>query len=200
MAQNPNAVISEGITNVYSEATQKFVGKSIMPDVRGAINLSLGYKGFSLGAQMLYGLGGYAYDYTYAGLMANNQVGSGNYHEDLKNAWTTPGQQTNIPRQSSGYTNSAAAINDGQQTSRSTRFLTKADYLLLNNVSLGYEFSKDVLDGTGITGLSLSLSANNLFLATARSGFNPLLSETGASDTYKYSPISNFTFGVKVKF
>ncbi|KAF5276737.1 hypothetical protein FQR65_LT16215 [Abscondita terminalis] len=39
MQSNPNAKISEGTTEVYSQATQRFVGKSVMPDISGAANL-----------------------------------------------------------------------------------------------------------------------------------------------------------------
>src|SRR5699024_9244947 len=59
-SENPNKTnqIKKGKTKVYNDATQFYVGKTAIPDLRGAINLSAGYKGFSLSVQMLYRLGG----------------------------------------------------------------------------------------------------------------------------------------------
>ena len=192
--QNPGAVIRETITESYSQATNRFVGKSAIPDVRGAVSFNIGYKGFALGAQMLYSIGGYAYDSNYAGLMNNDKIGSNNWHTDIRNRWQKPGDVTDVPRFTGGRTG------DTYYNSRSTRFLTKADYFILNNINLSYTFSEDYLRDTGITGLSITLAADNLWLASKRKGFNPSVSETGAGSSYRYSPLSNFTLGVKVKF
>jgi hypothetical protein len=54
--------LGEATTTVYAEATQQYVGKSAVPDVRGAFNLSAGLGDFTIGAQFLYSIGGYAYD------------------------------------------------------------------------------------------------------------------------------------------
>ncbi len=191
---NPGVAVSEAVTESFSKATSRFVGKSAIPDVRGAVNFSIGYKGFALGAQMLYSIGGYAYDSNYAGLMHNSKVGSNNWHTDIRNRWQNPGDITDVPRLTSGRTG------DTNYNSRSTRFLTKADYFILNNINLSYTFSQDLLRDTGITGLSITLSADNLWLASRRKGFNPSVSETGQGSSYTYSPLTNFTVGVKVKF
>ena len=191
---NPNAKISETLTEVYSNATQKFVGKSVIPDVRGAFSLRAGYKGFSISTQMLYSLGGYAYDSVYAGYMENSKIGTTNWHKDMLNRWQKEGDVTDIPKlshQAEGETDFA---------DQSTRFLTKTDYLVLNNVSLSYELPKDLVRDLGLTGLSFNVTGDNLWIATARKGFNPTTSETGGSSSYRYNPLSNFTFGVKVNF
>lgn len=191
---NPNTKISEGTTEIYSQATQRFVGKSAMPDISGAANLSVGYKGFSLSVQMLYSFGGYAYDGAYAGLMANGQVGGNNWSTDIFSRWQKPGDITDVPRLTSNRTG------DTNYTSMSTRFLTKKNYFLLNNVTLGYNVPKKILEGLGLNALQLTLSGDNLWLASKRRGFNPSTSETGGSSMYTYSPLSTFTFGVKVNF
>ncbi|MDR3272408.1 MAG: SusC/RagA family TonB-linked outer membrane protein [Flavobacteriaceae bacterium] len=190
--QNPDAVIEEGITEVYADATQRFVNKSAIPDIRGAVNLLVGYKGFSLSVQMLYSIGGYSYDYTYAGLMSNQQVGGNNWATDIYDRWQQPGDITNVPRLTSNRTG------DTSYNTRSTRFLTKSDYFLLNNVTLGYSMPKPLLTGLGVEFLQFTLSGDNLWIHSKRKGFNPSTAETGASDTYRYTPLSTFTFGVKV--
>ena len=191
---NPNAVISQGVTETYADATQKFVGKSAIPDLRGAVNLTFGYKNFAIGTQLLYSFGGYSYDYSYSSLMANMVAGSGNWHKDIHNSWKNPGDITDTPRLSN------ANGTDATYTSLSTRFLTKSDYLLLNNVNVSYTFTKDILMGTGLNSLTLSVSGDNLWLKSKRRGFNPSSAETGASSVYNYAQLSTLTFGVKANF
>lgn len=191
---NPGAAVLEGTTEVYSQATQRFVDKSAIPDIRGAFNMSADFKGFFVAAQMLYSFGGYSYDGAYAGLMSNGQVGGNNWHTDIRDRWQNPGDITNVPRLSSNRGG------DTNYNSLSSRFLTKADYLVLNNVTVGYNVKKAFLANMGITGLQLSVSGDNLWINTKRDGFNPSTSETGSSDTYRYSPLSTITFGAKFNF
>lgn len=194
MIANPNAVVLEGTTEVYSQATQKFVGKSAVPDLRGAFSLNSGYKGLSVSIQFLYGIGGYAYDGAYAGFMRSNTAGSNNWHKDMLNRWQNPGDITDVPRLADAYGT------DSQFTSLSTRFLTKSNYLALNNVRVAYTLPTRYSESFGMSNLTFSVSGDNLWVSTKRKGFNPTTSETGASSTYTYSPLSTITFGVKTTF
>ncbi|WP_460891528.1 SusC/RagA family TonB-linked outer membrane protein [Rufibacter soli] len=179
-------------TKTYTLATQKFVGKSAIPDVRGAINLAGGFKGFELNVQMIYSLGGYSYDGAYATLMHNGLIGSNNWHQDITKRWQKEGDITDVPRLSH---NQDVSVN-----ATSTRFLTKANYLALNNVRLGYTVPSNFTSKFGVGGLSVWVSGDNLWLKTAREGFNPSAAETGASSMYQYSPLSTVTAGLRVKF
>ena len=194
MSKNPDAKVSQDVTENYAQATQKFVGKSAIPDIRGGMNLTTGYKGFNLSVQLLYSLGGYAYDNVYAGLMRNGKVGGNNWHEDMLNRWQKPGDITDVPRLSNNRTG------DTQYNSTSTRFLTKTDYLSINNVRLGYDFPQQFLNKTGLSALSMYVSGDNLWLFSKRDGFNPMVSESGNTNTYAYSPLSTFTLGLRVSF
>lgn len=193
-SQNPGADIKTGTTEVYSQATQKFLGKSAIPDLRGAFNFDFGYKSFSLGVQFLYSIGGYAYDGAYAGLMHNGQIGGNNWHKDIEGRWQNPGDVTDIPRISSNY---SADINFN---STSSRFLVKSDYLALNNIRLGYSLPQNYVKALGMTGFNIFVSGDNLWIQSKRKGFNPSTSETGGSSTYRYSPLSTITFGAKINF
>lgn len=193
-SQNPNADIKTGTTEVYSQATQKFLDKSAIPDIRGAFNLDFGYKSFSIGVQFLYSLGGYAYDGAYAGLMHNGQVGGNNWHTDIQNRWQNPGDVTDVPRLSSNY---AADVN---VNARSSRFLVKSDYIALNNLRVGYSLPQDFVRSIGMTGFNLFVSGDNLWIKSKRKGLNPSVSETGGSNTYAYAPLSTITFGAKINF
>ncbi|QDO93789.1 SusC/RagA family TonB-linked outer membrane protein [Formosa sediminum] len=188
----PDREISQTTTTTYSDATQKFVNKSIIPDIRGAFNLATGYKGFQLNVQFLYSIGGYAYDAAYAGLMSNTQVGGNNWHTDIRDRWQQPGDITDIPRLSSNL--------DQNVNATSTRFITKADYLSLNNIRLAYSIPDTFVKRMGMSNFTLSLTGDNLALWSERDGFNPSSSETGVSDTYSYSPLTTVTLGLNVRF
>lgn len=193
LSKNPDQAdnILVGTTKVYGESTLKYVNKSAIPDVRGAVNLSAGYKGFDLGVQMLYSIGGYAYDGAYAQLMHSGLVGSNNWHTDILNRWQQPGDVTDVPRLSNNF--------DPNVSSASTRFLTKADYFVLNNVRLSYTLPTSFTNRYNVGGLQVWVSGDNLWLNTAREGFNPSTHEAGASSTYRYSPLSTVTAGLRVK-
>ncbi len=192
VSQNPEAVIAKKTTKDYATATQKYIGKSAIPKVSGAFRINATYKNFDLSAQFIYGLGGYAYDYLYALLMDNGTVGNNNWHTDILNRWQKPGDITDVPRLSNNY--------DTNVYRNSTRFLEKADFLALNNLRIGYTFPKKLINRLGISSLSIYLAGDNLFLLSARDGFNPSTAEEGTSSTYRYSPLSTYTVGLNVKF
>ncbi len=188
---NPGREISQTVTKTYASATQKFLGKSAIPDLRGGFRLTGHYKQFDFSAQFLYSLGGYSYDGAYALLMDNDVIGGNNWSTDILARWQKPGDITNVPRLSANY--------DTNVNSLSTRFLTKAGYLTLNNIRIGYTFP-DFVNNIGIDYLNVFVSGDNLFLLSARDGFNPSTSETGSSDTYRYSPLSTYSAGIRINF
>lgn len=194
LIENPGmeGEVAKGLTTTYANATQLFVGKSAIPDVRGAVNLFTGYKGFDLSAQVLYQIGGYGYDGAYATLMNNDVIGGNNWHVDILNRWQEPGDIASVPRLSSNL--------DTNVNSSSTRFLTKTDFIALNNVRLGYTIPTNYVEAIGLSSFNVFVSGDNLAIFSARDGFNPSVSEVGASSMYNYSPLSTITGGVRITF
>lgn len=192
VSENPGAKISVEKTTDYSLATNKYIGKSAIPDVRGAFSLKGGYKGFTLSVQFLYSIGGYGYDFVYSRLMHNGQAGSNNWHTDILNRWQEPGDITNVPRISGNL--------DQNVSSASSRFLIKKDYLSLNNVRLGYTIPDNFVESMGLAKLNIFVTGTNLLLLNKRDGYNPMTSEAGESDWYTYSPLSSVTAGVNISF
>ncbi|WP_423129966.1 SusC/RagA family TonB-linked outer membrane protein [Gaoshiqia sp. Z1-71] len=192
VSENPDAVITKTTTKTYANATQKYVGKSVIPKVRGAFRVNGRVKAFDFSAQFLYSLGGYAYDAAYANLMNNDDVGGNNWHTDIMKRWQQPGDITNVPRLSDNY--------DVNVVSSSTRFITKSDYLTLNNLRIGYTVPTTFTKRFSIENMNVFVSGDNLFLLSARDGFNPATDEAGTSDMYRYSPLSTYTIGLRVKF
>ena len=194
-SNNPDKrdLLQTGVTKTYSQATQYYIGKSALPKLRGGINLTGGVKGFDLAVQVLYSLGGYAYDGAYAGLMNNGLIGGNNWSTDIRNRWQKAGDITDVPRISNNR--------DANVNAASSRFITKANYLSLNNVRIGYTLPSGLLQRIGgIDQASFFISGDNLWLHTARNGFNPSTAESGNSDTYRYSPLSTITIGLRTRF
>lgn len=195
LAANPDKAgqLVKTTTKTYQNATQQYDGRSAIPDVRGAINLNGGFKGFDLSIQMIYSLGGYAYDGAYATLMGNGLVANNNWHKDILDRWQSPAQPGNgiVPRISNNQ--------DANVSSSSSRFITKADYFSLNNVRLGYTIPANITSKFGVAGLNVWVSGDNLYFTSKREGFNPSTSEPGSTNTYRYSPLSTISAGLRVK-
>ncbi len=210
--ENPEQYLRTTYTNDPTTAASQYVGKSYLPDLSGGFGFDLEVYGVTLSASCSYQIGGYGYDYTYMALMDNKQVGGHNWHVDVRNAWTenNPGHGTldaagnvdmtslnplDIPRMSNGV-----GKYDNYANTASTRFLTSNSFLSLNNVQVGYNFPKKLIEKIKLQKLHLYVAATNLCIATARRGYNPMTSFTGSSDTHGYSPLSTIVGGIKFTF
>jgi len=187
------ANIKRTVTKTYGDGTQVFINKSFIPDLRGAFRLSGKIKNFDFSTQFTYSIGGYAYDGQYGELMSDRFGAAGNnFHKDIANRWQQPGDITNVPLLSDN------AIVNG--TSRSSRFITSTDYIALNNARIGYTLPNNLIKNSGINGVNIWVSGDNLLIKTAREGFNPSVREVGSSARRIYAPATTITLGVRVKF
>lgn len=194
LVDNPDANVKKTTTSNFALATQKYVGKSAIPKIRGSFRLSAEYRNFDITTQFSYSIGGYVYDSGYAQLMDNSDlIGANNWHKDILKAWKEPGDQTNVPRLTSGFGT------DVSYNNVSTRFLTKADYLSLNNVKIGYTIPKQFTDKMKISNLNIYFSGDNLLMFSARNGLNPT-TMVGTSNSGIYMPMTTFSFGTKIEF
>ena len=192
--ENPNANVQQTTTEDYTDATQKYVGKSAIPDVRGGFRLNAEYKNFDISAQFSYSIGGYVFDNGYRTLMNNrNLIGNDNFHTDVRQAWKQPGDMTNVPRMSAGY------FTDTQHSLTSTRFLTKADFLSLNNLRIGYTLPENTASRANLSKVSFFVSGDNLMMLSARKGLNPT-TLISSSNSGIYMPMTTFSLGTKVQF
>ncbi len=83
------------------------------------------------------------------------------------NRWTTPGQVTDIPR---------ATYGDNTNSLISSRFVEDGSYIRLKSLTLGYDFSKNLLSKLKMNRLYLYLTCENLLTFTKYSGFDPEVS------------------------
>lgn len=182
-------------TNNASFATLQYTGQSYLPDLDGGFGIDLEVYGVTISASCSYRIGGYGYDYTYMTLMDDGVVGGHNWHVDMLNSWTEMNQETNIPKLTNGMGDYASFTNTS-----STRFLTSNSYLSLNDIQVGYNFPKKLIEKIKLNRLNIYVSASNLAILTARKGYNPMTSFTGSSDTHGYSPLSTIMGGIKLSF
>lgn len=125
-------------TTTYSQADLYLCGDAV-PDLYGGINTSLSFYGFDFSAQISYSIGGQAYDYGYQALMSpptSTHLGY-NVHKDIYKAWSPENTQSDIPQWQ---------FNDLYSVKTSDRFLTNASSISIQNIQLGYTFSKKHLE------------------------------------------------------
>jgi hypothetical protein len=122
----------------------------------------------------------------------NGGIAATNRHVDVRNRWTQPGDITDVP---------LIADREIQNVnSQSTRFVTKTDFLALNNILLNYNMPKEYIENIGLSNLNIYASGDNLFISSVREGFNPTTSESGNSGRGFYAPLTTFSLGVRARF
>jgi TonB-linked SusC/RagA family outer membrane protein len=182
-------VTGKTTTNVYSDATYYETGKSAIPDVYGGFSTDVKAYGFDLSIQTAFQTGGYAYDGVYATLMNGGTSRGQNLHKDILDRWTSTNTDTNVPRLSAG---------DAYVVSESDRYLTSSSYFSLKNITLGYSLPRRLVDKIGIQTLRVYVSGENLWLKSARQGFDPRQSFSGATYTGTYSALRTLSLGLSI--
>ena len=150
--------------------------------------------GFDFAVNTSFQLGGYQYDGTYATFMSTplaSHTGE-NIHVDALKAWTAENPSNEIPRWVFGDTYSAGG---------STRFLTKANYFNIENITVGYTLPSKWTSKIKMESLRIYATAQNVWYWSARQGFDPRQSSsnTTTNATY-YSPMRTISGGVTVRF
>jgi type IV secretory pathway VirB4 component len=97
-----------------------------------------------------------------------------------------------VPRLSNGT--------DLYANSTSDRFLISNSYFSLYNVRLGYKFPKKLIEKIKFNSLELYVTGDNIAIATARKGYNPMTSYSGQSNSYQYTPLTTIMGGIKFQF
>lgn len=162
---------------------------SALPDFTYNIYLKAAYKNFDLGLNFNGVAGNMIYNNTASTLFSRGRLALSNNTTDVA---------TQFSNESANNTNVI-----------STRYLEKGDFFRLNNATLGYSLNPKVLGiGEHIRNIRFSVTAQNLFVITKYSGFDPEIN-TGLSqggiqsfgiDYTTYPKARSFVFGVNVAF
>lgn len=139
-----------GLNVEENNGIPQLVGKSPIPIWNFGINSSARYKNFDFSLYMNGQGGHYLYNNTENGFFTAGAIGNGR-------------NVTKEVVESEESSSNTATV--------STRFLQKGDFLRLQNLSVGYNFS---LDGNSfVKAMRLSANAQNLFVLTEYNGIDP---------------------------
>jgi len=162
---------------------------SALPDFTYNISLKAAYKNFDLGLNFNGVAGNMIYNNTASTLFTRGRLGL---------SQNTTDAATQFPNESANNTNVI-----------STRYLEKGDFFRLNNATLGYNLNPKIIGiGEHIRNIRFTVTAQNLFVITKYSGFDPEIN-TGISqggiqsfgiDYATYPKARSFVFGVNVAF
>jgi hypothetical protein len=177
------------VTPTFSVADKIVYGTSDAP-LFGALTTDLSYKGFDFSALMTFFLDRQMYNNDLNNL-TNPDYFYDNMHIDVLNEWRTPGQITNVPRATSSGGNT--------YQSQTSRFLEKADFWRLRNVTFGYTVPSSALKSMKIRAARIFVQGQNLWTSTEFRGFDP--EATGTSLTgAQYPALKQLTLGLSIGF
>lgn len=163
------------------------------PDVTWGWNWDVNYKQFNLNFVLLGSHGNDIYNFQRGRMMGLGAAQFHAVHADYNNRWT-PENPSNIP------------ANRDTTELLSSQFLEDGSYVTLKNVSFSYNFEEDVLSKIGFDSARVFVNAENLFVITDYSGFDPESTASGQSDVdlgidLNAYPINRtFSFGVALGF
>jgi hypothetical protein len=119
----------------------------------------------------------------------------------VKDRWTTPGQQTNVPK---------PYIGDNTANITSTRFMEKGDFLRLRQVRLSYVLPKSISEKIGMSRTNVYAMVQNAFVFTKYKGVDPEVNSssnegTNSNIAYGYDnraapQVRTYTVGVNLDF
>lgn len=190
-------VTTDQYTDAYNNGRE--MQGDALPDLYGGFGSSVRFYGVDLSVNFTYQIGGQALDSGYMFYMGSPQGTTvDNYHRDLLKAWTPENKGSNIPR---------FAYNDSNVGSASSRFLTDASYLNIQNITLGYTLPRHITRKFFVDKLRIYVSCDNVWYWSRRQGFDPrqFLSATdnksvGTTNPFFYAPIRTFSGGISITF
>ncbi len=178
---------------------KRILGES-NPRWYGGFNNTFSYQGFDLNIFLTFSGGNKVYNQTRQEML--NNMNFANAGRELLDRWTTPGQETDVPRLAFGYDNS---IN--QNGSLNSRFLENGSFLRAQNIGLGYSFKNEVfLRSIHATNLRIFANVQNAFIITKYTGIDPEVGNSSTTNTRasldnRSNPIPRtFTIGLNVGF
>ena len=143
------------------------------PDFTWGWNLNFDYKDFNLNMVFEGAQGNEIYNFQRMRMMGLGAAQFHAVHADYNNSWSS--------------TNPSNTIHSGTQAARdsnrwlSSQFLEDGSYTTLRSASLTYNF-KNALSEIGINEFKVFVNAENLFIMTNYSGFDPVSTASGNSD------------------
>lgn len=174
---------------------------SAIPTCYGSFTPSVSYKSFTLSAMFTFSLGGKLFDEVYRGLMST-EVTPSNYHVDILKSWSGVPEGMTEDSPNRIWVNGIPEVNNVTSiynNAVSSRWLTSANYLVLKNLYAAYTLPQAWMQTLGLESATLSVTCENLFTTTKRTGMNPQQGFNGTMFNMMVTP-RVFSVGLNVKF
>lgn len=183
---NSQYLDSEGNVVGLANASLRVLDKQSIPKIYLGFSTSFSYKEFDVSTSFYGAFGHYIYNNT-----ANAYYFRGSF------------PVKNVP---------LSTIESGQSSSDpnspSTKFLEKGDFLRWSNLTVGYNFEKSLLEPLNISSARIYASANNLYVFTSYSGFDPEVNTSNTLngvpsvgiDYLSYPRSRGYTLGLNLSF
>ena len=125
------------------------------PKIYGTIGTMFTYKKWELNAHLYYKYGGYIYNSTLVDKVENVNPNENGDKRILYDRWNKEGDVAKFKK-----------VSDVSVTNPTSRFIEKENYIQLQSLSIGYDFSCDKLREIGIQRLKLSAIGNDIFTSS----------------------------------
>lgn len=179
-------------TNNYNLAERRIIGQALPKYTFGLTN-EISYKQFDLSFLFYGATGNKIYNQTRSYVENTAYINSGFNHsvQAGEDFWQKPGDVVSRPKPIAG--------GNKNESSASSRYLEKGDYLRLKNVKLSYSLPTSILGKTGIKKVTFFGQGDNLLTWTGYTGIDPEVDATG-SEFFKYPVGKIYTFGINATF
>ena len=190
-------IIGREPTSDYPSATPQEAG-SALPTYQGSFTNMLRYKGLRLSVNLYYSGGNKVYSNNLRFVMND---GHEPYYNQIAmpvnySIWTKPGDIASNP----------SPQNAANSNITSTRFLFDGDFLSVRNIVLSYDLPRSFIQRAKIDGITISLSADNVYTFTKFLGQDPQTTITpgmyvtpGVSD-FKYPNNRQYMLNLNFRF
>jgi TonB-linked SusC/RagA family outer membrane protein len=170
---------------------------SPIPKFTGGVNFTLTYKGFDLSAYVYTSIGNKIFNVSKWFTDFYPSFSGAAISERVKESWTPQNTGATIPI-------FETASNFSTNTQASSFYVENGSYLRLQNVSLGYNLPKSILDKLKLNRVHLYASTNNLFTVTKYQGLDPQVGGNADTnfgiDVGNYPLTKSFTVGLNLGF
>ena len=170
-----------------------YMDGSLDPTFNGGMTNTISYKAFELRFQFIYQGGNYVQNSDAAFLQRAGSTFDRNQLAFQMERWQKPGDITRVPRPYAGGTQPNANSN----SLASDRFFERGDFARLKEVTLTYNFSKEVLSSLKLTAASFYVSSFNPKTWSKYTGYDP---ELQGFDFGTYPQAKQMLFGLNVTF
>jgi TonB-linked SusC/RagA family outer membrane protein len=125
-----------------------------------------------------------------------------NQSADIVRRWRNPGDITDVPR--------ATLVDENGNADINSRWVEDGSFLRIRDISLSYNFEKNVLDALNVSGLRIYANLKNWFTFTDYSGYSPEVNRalagvdqtatTQGVDYGTFPQAKTFSVGLNVEF